>query len=271
VFHIGGCASCHEQTGHEQTTKQPDTLEPDTPEPEEVLPLLSGGKRFETEFGTFIAPNISPDRGTGIGAWTAAEFATSLLKGVSPSGEHYYPAFPYTSYARMSLQDTVDLKTFIDGLPPVSRSNERHQLRFPFSIRRGLGLWKKLYLSDQPIINFSKHSAELTRGQYLVEGLGHCGECHSPRNVAGGIQKKRWLAGAPELDGNGGVPNITPGGSGIADWEKADIAEYLSSGFTPEYDVVGGSMADVVDNTAHLSRADRLAIAAYLKAIPARQ
>ncbi len=256
VFHIGGCASCH---------MPPDYERPDT----DSIPPLSGGMRFSTDFGTFVAPNITPDKATGIGAWSDADFATALLKGVSPQGQHYYPAFPYSSYSRMSLQDVADLKAFIDTQPAVNRPNEAHELDFPFSVRRALGLWKQLYLRPEPVIDLGTADPELLRGQYLVEGPGHCGECHSPRNILGGTDYSQWLSGAANPDGEGSIPDISPGGASFGDWDKADIAEYLSSGFTPDYDVVGGSMADVVDNTAKLAASDRHAIAAYLKAIPA--
>jgi mono/diheme cytochrome c family protein len=256
VFHAGGCASCHRPADY-------DAGDADS------IPPLGGGQRFVTEFGTFVAPNISPDTTTGIGSWSEADFANALLKGVSPEGKHYYPAFPYSSYGRMSVQDVTDLKAFMDTLPAVSRANEPHELSFPFSLRRGLGLWKRLYLRTDPVIALDDADARLLRGRYLVEGPGHCGECHSPRNALGGTDYNRWLGGAANPDGDGSIPNISPHSAGLAEWSESDIAEYLSSGFTPEYDVVGSSMADVVENTARLSAADRSAIAAYLKAIPA--
>ncbi len=256
IFHVGGCASCHKPADYEQTDA-------------DSIPPLGGGQRFVTDFGTFVAPNISPDIATGIGSWSDADFATALLKGVSPQGQHYYPAFPYSSYSRMSVQDVADLKAFMDTLPAVSRPNESHELSFPFSLRRGLGLWKLLYLRTEPVIALDDTDATLLRGRYLVEGPGHCGECHSPRNALGATDYSRWLGGAANPDGNGSIPNISPHAKGLADWTERDIAEYLSSGFTPEYDVVGSSMADVVENTARLSASDRSAIAAYLKTIPA--
>ncbi|OMH33747.1 cytochrome c [Motiliproteus sp. MSK22-1] len=257
VFHVSGCASCHKPEDFDKNNAD-----------ENTVPPLSGGQRFETQFGTFIAPNITPDKETGIGNWSVSDFATAMLKGVRPDGQHLYPAFPYTSYARMKLQDIVDLKAYMDTLPAISRTNENHELGFPFSIRRGLGLWKQLYLSNQPVINLVDPTPEQQRGQYLVEGPGHCGECHTPRNLAGAANPSRWLAGAANPDGDGTIPNITPHKSGIAKWETVDITEYLSSGFTPDYDVVGGSMAEVVENTARLPDRDRKAIAAYLMAIP---
>lgn len=257
IFHIGGCAACHAQPQSEGA-KSPGGL-----------PLLSGGKRLETPFGVFVAPNITPDAEQGIGRWSQEQFANALLRGVSPDGRHYYPAFPYPSYARSKLQDVVDLKAYLDTLPADARANEPHQLVFPFSIRRGIGLWKRLYLDRKPVLSFDKVDTELLRGQYLVEGPGHCGECHTPRNFMGGPNLSRWLAGAPNLDGDGKIPNITPDTSGIAEWDEADIIEYLTSGFTPEYDVAGSSMADVIENTAQLPEQELAAIARYLRQVPA--
>ena len=258
VFNIGGCVSCHHEPGYKRG--ESDGAEGIN---------LGGGLKFETPFGAFVAPNISPDTLHGIGAWSAAEFATAMLEGVSPRGQHYYPAFPYTAYARMTLQDVVDLKSFMDTLPKISRPNGGHELDFPFSIRRGLGIWKLLSGESESAVELHNGTPEQLRGQYLVEGLGHCGECHTPRDSFGVAITSRWLAGAPNLEGDGRVPNITPDKAALGGWSIADIAEYLSSGFTPDYDVVGGSMAEVVENTSRLSGADRRAIAVYLKAIPA--
>ena len=259
TFHIGGCVSCHAQLDAEGARAEGEPA------------ILSGGQRFQTPFGTFIAPNITPHVENGIGRWNIAQFANAMLHGISPDGRHYYPAFPYPSYTRMTLQDIVDLKAYMDTLPSHDRENEAHKLAFPFSVRRGLGLWKRLYLDNKPVLSFNNPDSTLLRGQYLVEGPGHCAECHTPRNFLGGFIKSRWLAGAANPDGDGNTPNITPHTSGIAQWDTADIAEYLSSGFTPEYDVVGGAMADVVENTAHLSEEDRVAIARYLQQVPIKE
>ena len=255
-FHIGGCVSCHAQIESEQTSSQNEFI------------ILSGGRRLETPFGTFVAPNITPHPEKGIGSWNTTQFVNSMLYGISPQGEHYYPAFPYASYSRMSLQDIIDLKAYLDTLPKHARENEPHQLSFPFNVRAGLGLWKWLFLDQAPVIKIDQQNAELERGRYLVEGPGHCAECHTPRNKLGGVDRSRWLGGAPNPDGEGHIPNITPHANGIASWEITDIAEYLSSGFTPEYDVAGGAMAEVVENTAHLSKADRMAMAKYLHSLP---
>jgi mono/diheme cytochrome c family protein len=195
-----------------------------------------------------------------------------MLLGTSPGRQNYYPAFPYTSYARMTSGDIADLYAFMKTLPAVAGSAGEHDLSFPFNIRRGLGLWKRLYLSDSPVIAApvgDVDAALFERGRYLVEGPGHCGECHTPRNPIGGIEKTRWLAGAPAATGEGRIPDITPADDALGGWSAADIAYYLESGFTPDYDSVGGEMVPVQENMAKLPASDREAIAAYLKHIPA--
>lgn len=253
IFHAGGCASCHAAKGAEG----------------EARFQLAGGVELRTPFGTFVAPNISQDASDGIGNWTLDDFAAAMLKGVSPDGRHYYPAFPYASYARMKPQDIADLFAFMQTLPPVAGQTAGHDLAFPFNIRRGIGLWKLLYMSDMPVVEIADASDKVLAGRYLVEGPGHCGECHTPRDFAGGPDTGRWLAGAVAAEGDGVVPNITSGEGGIADWSEADIAGYLETGFTPDFDSVGGSMVEVQKNMAELTSEDREAIAAYLKAIPA--
>lgn len=258
IFWAGGCASCHAAPGAKGEDRK----------------LLAGGVALATGFGTFIAPNISPSP-QGLGPWTLNDFANAMLRGVGRHDEHLYPAFPYTSYARMKPQDVADLFAFLKTLPASDKVSEPHRLSFPFTLRRGLGLWKKLYLSDKPAIALSGASEQVSRGQYLTEALGHCAECHTPRNVIGGLDKAQWMAGAVSAemgaDGKPGiVPNITGGEGGLDGWSAHDIAYALQSGFTPDFDSLGGSMADVVQNMSHLSDADRDAIAAYLKAIPSR-
>lgn len=247
VFWAAGCASCHAANGATG---------------EEKL-ILSGGQRFATDFGTFIAPNISPDPLTGIGGWTLEDFTRAVTQGVSPGGQHYYPAFPYTAYQHMTLQDVADLKAFMDTLPHADVPSAPAEVGFPFNIRRGMGAWKALYMKDEWVLDTS--DPQLTRGRYLVEALAHCGECHTPRGPLGGLDTSAWLAGAPNPDGRGTVPGITPG---ALTWPADDITYYLETGFTPDFDSAGGKMASVVDNFSHLSGEDRAAVAAYLKAIP---
>ncbi|MGO4907881.1 c-type cytochrome [Pseudorhodobacter sp. W20_MBD10_FR17] len=248
LFWLGGCASCHAAENAEG----------------DALKLLSGGKSFVTDFGTFHAPNISNDPDHGIGAWTNAQFADALLHGTSPENQHFYPAFPYASYTRATLQEAVDLRAYMATLPSSAEPNKPHDVGFPFNQRWLLGGWKLLFLSDKPVVIGDLTDQE-NQGRHLVEGLGHCGECHTPRNALGGLDKSAWLSGAANPDGKGRIPNITPA---KLDWSETDIAEYLNSGFTPEYDSAGGSMAEVVVNLSHLSDEERAAIAAYLKRVP---
>jgi len=252
VFWAGGCASCHAADDAEGDDKL----------------KLGGGHVLASDFGDFVVPNISTDEAHGIGGWTKGDFANAMARGVSPQGAHFYPSFPWTSYARMEMADIADLWAFMRTLPAVDTDPGPHRLGFPFNIRRGVGLWKLLYAGSGPAVALDTDEEAVLRGQYLVEGPGHCGECHTPRDFAGGPKKDLWLAGAPNPEGRGRIPNITPGGP-IASWSQADIAYYLESGFTPEFDSVGGSMVDVQENMAKLPAEDRDAIAAYLKAIPA--
>ncbi|WP_378943730.1 c-type cytochrome [Mesorhizobium sp. ANAO-SY3R2] len=255
IFDAGGCASCHARPKAEG----------------EARLQLAGGVELKTAFGTFVAPNISPDQKDGIGAWSLEDFANAMLKGVSRDGQHLYPAFPYTSYARMQPADVADLHAFMKTLPPVAGRAPDHDLGFPFNVRRGLGLWKLLHLNDAPVVAFGDGTPEkVLHGRELVEGAGHCGECHTPRGFDGGSNNGLWLAGAVAAEGDGVVPNITPGGNGINAWSEGDIVSYLETGFTPEFDSVGGTMADVQKNMARLTAEDRESIAAYLKAIPAQ-
>jgi len=254
VFWASGCASCHAAEGAKGDARL----------------VLSGGHELKSDFGTFIVPNISPDPEKGIGGWSLVEFANAILAGVSPQGSHLYPSFPYTSYVRMADQDVTDLFAFIGTLPESDVANPAHHLSFPFNIRRMLGGWKFLFFDEGARVTLSNPDNQLKRGQYLVEALGHCGECHTPRNLIGGLKTSQWLAGAPNPEGEGVIPNITPGAKQVGTWSAKDIAYYLESGFTPEFDSVGGSMVEVQKNMAKLEASDREAIAAYLKAIAAR-
>lgn len=244
LFHSASCSACHGAD-------------------------LSGGLELKTKFGLFRVPNISRDPETGIGGWTPTNFLNAVLLGVSPEGRHYYPSFPYTSYIRMRPQDVLDIKAFIDNMPPVRNKVAAHELGFPWSIRRGIGLWKRRYLDASPHLELPEHADPLlVRGRYLAEGPGHCAECHTPRDLFGGLKPDHWLAGAPDLEGEGRVPNITPGPDGLGNWSAGDISYYLETGFDPDFDTVGGAMVKVQENLSRLDEADRQAIAAYLKALP---
>ena len=252
VFYAAGCGHCHTPPGLEKS----DQLN------------LSGGLELATEFGVFRVSNITPDPETGIGGWTPLQFVNAVMRGVSPGGAHYYPALPYASYAKMRVEDVLDLKAFMDTLPAIRNEVAGHDLGFPYNIRRGVGLWKRFYLSPEPVLALPADASEaVRRGQYLVEAAGHCGECHTPRDFMGGMDPERWLAGAPNPTGRGSVPNITPHDEGLQ-WSEAEIADTLKTGFTPDFDTLGGAMAAVQAALARLPDEDLQAIAAYLKAVP---
>lgn len=254
IFWAGGCVSCHAAPGSQGDAKL----------------TLAGGLALKSPFGTFHVPNISPDEKAGIGTWTLAQFGNAMKRGVGPQGQHLYPSFPYGSYARISDKDVVDLFGYIKTLPKSENVAPPHELPFPYNIRLALGGWKFLYFNDQPRVVLANADDKLRRGQYLVEGPGHCGECHTPRDALGGFKPDMWLAGAPNPEGEGRIPNITPGGQDVGNWSEADIANYLETGFTPDFDSAGGSMTEVQQNIAHLPKSDIEAIAAYLKAVPKR-
>ena len=247
MFHAGGCNSCHAMPDEEDKTK------------------LGGGMELKSPYGSFYPPNISSDPHDGIGGWSDADFVTAMWKGVSPAGRHYFPAFPYPSYQRMTLADVRDLFAYLKTLPPVQGRVRNRDVRFPYNIRRLVGAWKLLYLDGKPFRPDPTQSAQWNRGAYLVNGPGHCAECHSPRNAFGGIVEVQRFAGGPSPDGEGWIPNITQ--AGIGNYSVGEIEEILTTGQTPE-DSVGGSMVAVMRNSAQLSQEDRTAMAVYIKSLP---
>ena len=252
MFAIGGCASCHAVPN-----KNPDKVD---------RTRLGGGLALNSPFGTFYVPNISPDPKDGIGGWSEANFVTALWKGTSEHGANLYPAFPYTSYQHMQLNDVRDLFAYLKTLPPVPGKVRRHDLKFPFNERHLLGGWKLLFLHGGPYVPDPSKSAQWNRGAYLVNGPGHCAECHSPRNMLGGIIDSERFAGGLTPDGAGWVPNITPVGLQHGDeiWSEKDIASFLGDGMTPSGDFAGSTMAEVIRSTSLLGADDRAAIAAYI-------
>ena len=259
MFTAGGCAECHAAPA-----KKCDGLKIKDKE------VLAGGRCLKTPVGVFHVPNISPDKETGIGNWTTLDFVNAMKRGVAPGGVHLYPAFPYTSYQRMTYEDLIDLKAYLDSLPAVKSEVAAHELAFPFNIRRGIGLFKQVYVDGEPFAPDPHASAELNRGAYLVRGAGHCAECHSSRNILGGIVKDTEFAGAQNPEGKGTVPNITPSDDGLGEWSEEDVAYLLETGNTPDFDVIGETMAPVQENMALLTPEDRKAIAAYIKSLPPR-
>ena len=251
VFVAGGCASCHAAADATDEAR----LE------------LVGGRAFPSDFGTFYAPNISPDPNAGIGGWSALDLVNAMRHGTSPDGAHYFPAFPYTTYQNATLGDIVSLHAYMQTLPAVDTPSKPHDVGFPFNIRRSLGGWKFLFLRPGWVMQDAA-TPQLERGRYLVEALGHCGECHTPRNLLGAVQTGRWMAGAPNPSGSGKIPNITPA---KLDWSEQDLLGYFATGFTPEFDTAGGHMADVIENLSQMPEADLNAIVSYIQALPAAQ
>jgi mono/diheme cytochrome c family protein len=248
MFHAGGCASCHAIPRQDDRTR------------------LGGGRALRSPFGTFYAPNISPDRNEGIGAWSEADFVTAMVKGSAPDGRHYFPSFPYTSYQRMTYADLRDLFAYIKTLPAVQGRVRDHELPFPFNIRRLVGGWKWLFLDGEKFAPDKTKSARWNRGAYLVNGPGHCAECHSPRNLLGAIVPGLRLAGGPDFEDDGWIPNIT--GKRLGDWSEKDFAYFLRTGMLPDGDAVGSTMVFVIRNTSQLSDGDLAAMAEYLKSLP---
>ncbi|MEI9982138.1 MAG: cytochrome c [Aliidongia sp.] len=246
---LPACAVCHTDTEHSGA-------------------VLGGGRALKTPYGTFFTPNISPDPKFGIGAWSDADFLKALRKGVSPSGDDYYPVFPYTAFTQLSDTDILDIKAYLFTQPPVPTPNRDHDLDFPFSMRLTLVPWKILYFREGVFQGDPKRPIEWNRGAYLVNAVVHCGECHTPRNTLGALIKGRRFAGV--VDGPDGLnaPDITPHPDALGPWSTEDIETLLKDGLTPDGDFVGRGMRDVVADTAALTETDRHAIAVYLKALP---
>jgi len=247
VFNMGGCASCHTDGKNKGAP-------------------LAGGLALKTPFGTFYSPNITPDPETGIGGWTDEEFIRAMTDGISPEGKHYFPAFPYTSYAKMTRRDLLDLKAYLDSIPPVQKSSPEHDLAFPFNMRVLAGAWKALFFEDDGFQKNPDKSDAWNRGAYIVNGPGHCVECHTPRNLFGAIVKDKALEGVATGAEGEKVPGIVANGNnGFSKWKMNDIVFGLQTGMTPDGDFLGGTMGKVIANTTgKLSDADLQAIATYL-------
>lgn len=244
-----GCAGCHTETKKDAVA-------------------YAGGRELKTPFGTFYGPNVTPHPEAGIGRWSEADFLRALRTGVRPDGAHYFPAFPYPSFTLITDADARDLWAFIRTLAPSSRKNRPHELRAPYGWRFMVGPWKWMFFTPGPYQADSARSAVANRGAYLVEALGHCGECHSPRNFLGGTKRERRLAGAAKGPEGKSVPNLTP--AKLKKWDDRDLKEFLQSGITPDGDVPAETMAEVIRNsTSQLTLEDLSAVIAYLRALPA--
>jgi mono/diheme cytochrome c family protein len=230
----------------------------------------AGGRALATPFGTFYSPNITSDPETGIGRWTDAQFLRALHEGVRPDGANYFPVFPYPSFTNITDADALAIKAYLFSLPSVRQANRSHDVSFPFSWRFLQNGWKLLFFDEGRFQPAPERSAAYNRGAYLVTALAHCGECHTPRNWFGATEPDRFLAGNPDGPDGKKVPNITPDPkTGIGNWTEDDIIGVLTDGHTPDFDKVGGAMAEVVKSTARLTEEDRRAIALYLKSLPA--
>ena len=250
LVHAADCYSCHTVPGGGKP--------------------FAGGRALKTPFGTFYTPNITPDRETGIGAWTDADFLRALRDGVGPNGENYFPVFPYPSFTRITDDDARAIKAYLFSLPPVRQSNRPHEVPFPFSLRWLQSGWKFLYFAHGPFQPLPGLNAEQNRGAYLVTARSHCGECHTPRNAFGAVRPDMALAGTRDGPDGELVPNITPDKqTGIGQWDKSDLADLLQTGQTPEQSNVKGAMKEAVqDGLKYLTDADRKAIAEYIFAQP---
>jgi mono/diheme cytochrome c family protein len=251
VLRMGGCVACHTDAKGGGA-------------------YLAGGRALESPFGTFYTSNITPDPATGIGGWSTGDFVRALTEGISPGGHPYYPAFPYTSYTRMTVQDLVDLKAHLDTVEPVENAVPDHDLPVPFGFRPAMKIWQLLFFEPGRFEPDPGQSEAWNRGAYLVRGPGHCGECHTPRNALGALDESRHLAGTRSGPDGKAVPNITPHDEdGIGRWSEGDITFALQIGLLPDGDAVGGAMAEVVrEETGKLEPADLEAIATYLMSVP---
>ena len=252
VLRVSGCSGCH-------------TSE------EKGAPALAGGRELETPFGVFFGPNITSHPGRGIGGWRLEDLTRALRHGESAQGRHLYPVFPYTSYAGMRDEDIRALKAYLESVPASDRANRPHELRWYLRYRALMYLWKLLFHSAEAFEPRPDQSAAWNRGAYLVNVLGHCGECHTRRNLFGALDRSRHLAGNPAGPDGEAVPNITSHrDDGIGDWSSGEIREYFRSGLLPDGDVAGGLMAEVIDeSTSHLSDEDMDAMVIYLRTVPA--
>jgi mono/diheme cytochrome c family protein len=243
----GGCVACHTEAS-------------------KAAAPLAGGRAIDTPFGTFYGPNITPDPQTGIGRWQEADFMAAMRRGVRPDGSHYFPAFPYTSFTNITDEDLRDLWAYLRTVAPSSRPSRPHELSFPFSVRALMGPWKWLFFKEGPFVGDASRTPVVNRGAYLVEALAHCGQCHTPRNLVGGLEADRHLAGAPG-EGDKRIPNITP--TRLGKWSDDELREFLLTGITPDFDSANAIMSEVIENTTSKLTPDDLdALIAYLRSVP---
>lgn len=232
--------------------------------------FLAGGRALETPFGTFYSPNITFDREHGIGAWQAKDFFRALSHGVAPDGASYYPVFPYTSYTRMRREDMFALWTYLGSVPASARKNTPHDLAWHMRFRIVNRIWKLLFFEPGVFRPDESRSETRNHGAYLVQAMAHCGECHTPRTRFGALDEDLAYAGARDGPEGESTPNITPDEkTGIGEWDRSELADYLSEGMRPDGDFAGGLMAEVIDDgLKYLNREDLDAIAEFIMTLP---
>jgi mono/diheme cytochrome c family protein len=229
---------------------------------------FAGGRAVPTPFGTIYSTNITPDRVTGIGAWSEDDFYRAMHEGIARDGHHLYPAFPYPWFTRISRDDVRDIKAYLDTRPAVHQDNKPPKLPWPLSVRGAMAVWNGMYFDEGAYHADPEKSAQWNRGAYLVRGLGHCSACHGDKNFAGAVDKDHPLTGG--FAEHVYAPALTGGKrDGLGAWSEHDIVEYLGGGHN-EHASAAGPMAEVVElSTQYLSKPDRRAIAVYLKSLPA--
>ena len=232
---------------------------------------LAGGPPLKTGFGTFYAPNITPDKETGIGAWTVEQFKRALRSGIDEHGDYMYPVFPFTSFTNLSDTDASDLYAYFMSMPPVTHRAPPDEIKFPFGWRPLLAVWRTLFFKEGPLKPLAGQSEEWNRGRYLAEAVAHCQECHTPRNSLGALEASHAYAGNPHGPDGQDAPDITSDTKdGIGKWSLEEIMDLLKTGSTPDGDLVGKGMADVVDGTSKLTDRDLRALAIYIQSLPAQ-
>jgi len=243
----GGCLGCH------------------TEDKKEAAPF-AGGRALKTPFGTFFGPNITPHPQAGLGQWTEADFVRAMRHGRRPDGANYFPAFPYPSFTKINDQDLRDLWAYLRTLAPSDRASQPHELGFPFGWRFLVTIWKWFFFTPGPYQPAPGVADVITRGAYLVQALGHCGECHTPRNFLGGPKSSRFLAGGKSPEGKD-VPNLTP--TRLKNWRDVDFKDFLVTGVKSDGDVPAEAMGEVIRNTtSQLTPEDLAALIAYLRSLP---
>ncbi len=235
--------------------------------PDPGAAFFAGGRPIKTPFGTFYGPNITPHKTRGIGGWSEADFIRAMRYGIRPDGAPYFPAFPYPSYTLITDGDLRDLWAYLSTLPPDATPSRKHDLGIPFGWRFSVRPWQWMFFKSGVFEADPKTSARINRGAYIVRALGHCGECHTPRNLIGVPQQQRYLTGGMGPEGKK-IPALTP--AHLGKWTDGDLKDFLTTGILPDGDVAGEVMSIVIKySTSKLTAADLDATIAYIRSLPA--